>query len=490
MLLAVMVFWGGFLRFYQLGQQSLWIDEGYTINAAQAILDHGYPLLGSGASYNTHTFHNYITALSMKLFGFDPQSPWSARLPAALFGALSILAIYYFVKKISRSSLAGLATSFLMAFSYWEIAWSRQARGYTDMQFFILLSFIFFFEWLENKKVRDGLLTLAFFGLSYLSHGIALIFVPSFCLIFLAHSIWSGKIKELISPIAIIFFIILGGFAAWLILYVLPPISVSPYAKKYISFLFDNFHYLSILALTILVGLFWGKKNRWETIYLAGVVMPSTAIIIFFARVIQMRYLLSVFPFLLVAASAGLYLLIVKEDYIKPIYRDIIYIIVIGALASTVATFIPQSTYKLEIGSPQPNFKNGYRAIGELRKEGDIILSPYAHLSKIYLGDRGLWLPISLTGRKSEIATYTINGGDYYTGAPIIPDAESLKHILDTNHGYIVMDSMAKIRLRDWLPTIIENPRVVIVYYEENNNSRDFIAVYGFGVENVSIPNY
>lgn len=54
LILGIFIFWGGFLRLHNLGVQSLWIDEGYTINAAQGVLDHGYPILDSGLSYRAH----------------------------------------------------------------------------------------------------------------------------------------------------------------------------------------------------------------------------------------------------------------------------------------------------------------------------------------------------------------------------------------------------------------------------------------------------
>jgi hypothetical protein len=194
-----------------------------------------------------------------------------------------------------------------------------------------------------------------------------------------------------------------------------------------------------------------------------------------------MRYLLTVFPFILIAGSYGCYLLIVKKEYVKLIYRVILYGIIIGGIAATITTYIPREMYDLEKGSPQPDFKKGYTIIKNIRKEGDIIISPHTHLSKIYLHDRGFWLPISLNGRTSEIAANTVNGGDYYTGAPIIPDRASLENILSTMHGYIIIDSMAKTRLKDTFTYIINHPNIAPVYYEKGETD-DIVAIYAFGI--------
>src|SRR3989338_5633022 len=79
-LILALIGYGLFLRVYGLGEQSLWIDEGYTINASQAILERGIPQLDSGKMYSGWMLSTYMTAGAMKVFGFDPFSPWSARI--------------------------------------------------------------------------------------------------------------------------------------------------------------------------------------------------------------------------------------------------------------------------------------------------------------------------------------------------------------------------------------------------------------------------
>lgn len=481
LILGIFVFWGGFLRLHNLGVQSLWIDEGYTINATQGILDHGYPILDSGATYPVHILHNYFTALSIKLFGFDAYNPWSARLPAALFGIFSILAVYFFTFRVTKNKLTALTASFIIAFSYWEISWSRQARGYTDMQFFIIMAFMFFYDWLDTKKISTAIWTVVFFTLSYLSHAVALIFIPSFFLIFFIHGIVNNKIREWLSPTTISLFVILGGIGVWIAMRILPKITLYDYAGKYASFLLGDFKYISLAVATIIIGLFLFKNRFWRALYLVMTVIPPLLIIFFYSQTIQMRYLLPVFPFLIIIACYSIYLLAIKTPYAKEKYQLFFFCSIVAVMSIPIVTFIPKTIYNLEIGSPQPNFKIGYSAIRTLQKDDDVVISPYTQLSKIYLKDRGLWLPISLNGRSDEITNNNINGGDYYTGAPIIPDKTALEKILNTQHGYIVIDSMSKKRLKDTFTYIINHPRVIPVYYEKSTTN-DVIAVYGFGL--------
>ena len=92
-----------------------------------------------------------------------------------------------------------------------------------------------------------------------------------------------------------------------------------------------------------------------------------------------------------------------------------------------------------------------------------------------------MWLPISLNGKSNEITDNNINGGDYYTGAPIIADRVELEKILMTKSGYIILDSMAKTRLKDTFTYIVDHPRIIPVYYEKSATN-DVIVVYGFGL--------
>ncbi len=481
LILGIFVFWGGFLRLHNLGVQSLWIDEGYTINATQGILDHGYPILDSGATYPVHILHNYFTALSIKLFGFDAYNPWSARLPAALFGIFSILAVYFFTFRVTKNKLTALTVSFIIAFSYWEISWSRQARGYTDMQFFIIMAFMFFYDWLDTKKLSTAIWTLVFFGCSYLSHAVALIFLPSFFFIFFIHGIVHNKLREWISPITVGLFFVLGGIGIWIALRILPTITTYSYSERYLSFLFGDLKYISIAAITIIIGLFLFKNRFWRALYLVSIALPPMIIVLLYSQNLQMRYILPIFPFLIIIGCYSIYLLTIKPQYTKEFYQVVLYCGVIILLSIPTITLIPRTIYNLEIGSPQPNFKIGYNAIKKLRKEGDVVISPYTQLSKIYLEDRGLWLPISLNGRSEEVIASNINGGDYYTGAPIIADQEAFEKILMTKSGYIILDSMAKRRLKDTFTYIIEHPRIIPVYYEKSTTN-DVIVVYGFGL--------
>lgn len=146
--LAIMSLAAAF-RFVNLGQLGLWGDEGYSALSAQAILDYGYPLLPSGGIYPRSLVFLYFEALSVKAFGLNE---FALRFPAAIMGLLAILMSYKLSQRLFGKNVA-LVVVVLMAFSNWEIEFSRNARMYTFFQFFFLLSvYVFYRAYIEGEK--------------------------------------------------------------------------------------------------------------------------------------------------------------------------------------------------------------------------------------------------------------------------------------------------------------------------------------------------
>ena len=72
------------------------------------------------------------------------------RLPAVLFGLASILALYLFGRQVTSASESLLAAA-LLTFSYHHVWFSQNARGYTGLLFWTLLS-----SWLLLRALRTG----------------------------------------------------------------------------------------------------------------------------------------------------------------------------------------------------------------------------------------------------------------------------------------------------------------------------------------------
>lgn len=122
---------GFFLRFYKLGGVPFGLYQDET-----AIGYNAYSILATGKDEHTIAFplyfksfgdyklpvYIYLTAAAIKLFGL---TEFAVRLPSALFGSLTILLIYFLVKKITEHKTIALFTTFLVAINPWHLHYSR-----------------------------------------------------------------------------------------------------------------------------------------------------------------------------------------------------------------------------------------------------------------------------------------------------------------------------------------------------------------------------
>jgi 4-amino-4-deoxy-L-arabinose transferase-like glycosyltransferase len=127
---------GGFLRLKNLGRCSYWVDETNALFAAQSLMKNGTMVFPSGFVYDRAPLYTLAAAASYACFGVNEAA---TRLPAALFGILSIFMAYFTAAKLFDKK-TGLMTAFLVAFCHFEVGWSRIAKMYTLLQFLSLFA--------------------------------------------------------------------------------------------------------------------------------------------------------------------------------------------------------------------------------------------------------------------------------------------------------------------------------------------------------------
>src|SRR5438128_9448298 len=132
---------GAGLIFTNLGSDYLWEDEGDTAALASNILKFGVPKAWDGAAFLdsdhgaclnrdlvmvTHPWvQYYLTAGSFLVFG---QNAFASRFPFALAGWMSILFVYAFTWRTTKSRLAAFSTAGLLTFSVQFLLYARQCR--------------------------------------------------------------------------------------------------------------------------------------------------------------------------------------------------------------------------------------------------------------------------------------------------------------------------------------------------------------------------
>lgn len=152
-----------FLRFYNLNT-GIWFDEMLTsVNYMPLTVGQ---IVSTYHDANNHVLFSVLARGSLNLFG---DSVWALRLPAVCFGVGSIIALYYFARRVvsTRESLFAVA---LMTFSYHHIWFSQNARGYTALLFFAILSSAWLLDALRQGSTRKWIAYAIAVGLGGYTH--------------------------------------------------------------------------------------------------------------------------------------------------------------------------------------------------------------------------------------------------------------------------------------------------------------------------------
>ena len=112
--------------------QGLWLDEVVTVSLAEKPLQ---DIVGSFSSPNNHILNTLMIKLCVLVFG---EAEWVVRLPAVVFGILSIPALFWLLKPRFGDWFA-LSAALLLAVSYQHVFFSQNARGYSGFLFFSLV---------------------------------------------------------------------------------------------------------------------------------------------------------------------------------------------------------------------------------------------------------------------------------------------------------------------------------------------------------------
>jgi mannosyltransferase len=102
-------------------------------------------------AFNNHIGYSVMARTSEALFG---RSEWALRLPALLLGVASLYALFLLGRVAVGRTLA-LSATLLLALSPAHIVWSVEARGYSALIFFTLLSSYFYLKLLNRPTRRD-----------------------------------------------------------------------------------------------------------------------------------------------------------------------------------------------------------------------------------------------------------------------------------------------------------------------------------------------
>jgi hypothetical protein len=173
------------LRLYKL-ELGLWYDEVLTYV--------GYARMPFGeilTTYNNENQHFVFTLLAHACFVIFGEGAWALRLPAALFGVGSIWALYVFARQVGSTRQALFAAA-LFTFSYHHIWFSQNARGYSGLLFWALLSSYFLLRALREDRPGLWLAYAAAASLGIYTHITMVFVIAGQGTVYLAH-LWTRR---------------------------------------------------------------------------------------------------------------------------------------------------------------------------------------------------------------------------------------------------------------------------------------------------------
>lgn len=314
--LCALVAIGFFFRFKGIAaNHPFWIDEFSSADQSRFLLAHGLSSFNNPLKYFEH--HNittyFLIGSSFKIFGLTESA---ARIPSVFIGSLIPLIVFFLSRYIFGLTTA-IGASLFTTFSYFQIAWSRQARGYVLLQAIILLTLFLYYKLTDEKKralpLVSAFILLVILGL--LTHTFFLVLILSLTI---NHLLFKRKSVQLLLKSRLFYAVSLLALALLYssnslnaivgnIYYVLSnPVNNLWY---YHSFLWREYGLITFLGL---IGLFLGftqnsKKLAPIIIY---VVLQLFFISFVWTHYIS-KYVLPIFPFFLMGMSYLLYEIVI-----------------------------------------------------------------------------------------------------------------------------------------------------------------------------------
>ena len=139
-LIILILILGAVLRFSGLGREGIWYDEAVSVAVSKFGFKDIIKWVYDNTAETNPPFYYMILSLWTPMFG---DSEAVSRIPSAIFGSLSIIAMYA-VGRLLYDKRTGLVAALILAVSVFHLKYAQEARGYTLMVCLILVSYYSF----------------------------------------------------------------------------------------------------------------------------------------------------------------------------------------------------------------------------------------------------------------------------------------------------------------------------------------------------------
>ena len=231
--LLIILFVAFVLRFYKLGHESFWCDELHCMNEADPSL-HLVKLFDYlvTSDYQPPLFF----LIQRGVFTILGRSDVIGRLWPAVAGVAAVWAIYRLGKEILNKEL-GLIAASLTCVNYFALYYAREARPYSQLFLFSILSLLFLIRLIKTNSKRDMWLFALFATMTMYTHYFGTFLVISeFAVAFLLYWVAEDR-KVYLKRFVISWLFIAVCFSAW----VPRMLKVNAMKTSWIAFVKENF---------------------------------------------------------------------------------------------------------------------------------------------------------------------------------------------------------------------------------------------------------
>ncbi|MFA4860796.1 glycosyltransferase family 39 protein [Methanoregula sp.] len=331
---------GLFLRFFNLGYNSLWLDEASTHTFAIMSIPEIWEAT-TGGEFNPPLF--YWIEHFMLVFG---NNEFVLRFVPALLGVLTIPLVYYAGKEFMDRNV-GIIAAAAFAFSPFLVFYSQEARAYSMMLFFVAFAMIFYFRAMKNNEIRNWVLFGLLAALAFWSHFYALVIIGALILYALAVQIlkYAKDVRNLVPMIigwAVFAVICLPLIVATIQLFGSRTASAPSFGLQGLTMIMKTFQQIAgfsdiamyLLLLLFIIGIvqaFILDKNKGLFLVLLTILTFAISYILSFKMPMVPRYLIffSIVFFIGIAVSYKLLYTLAKHPGV--VYGFIAFLVVLNA---------------------------------------------------------------------------------------------------------------------------------------------------------------
>ncbi len=369
----------GLLRFWRLGEWSLWIDEVYTVADWRFSLDRGQ--IWNPLGYRA-------IGWTAELLG-EPIDELGLRLLPALCGLLCIPAAWWAFRRWIGDRRASLV-ALLLALSSWHLFWSQNARFYTMAMLVSLIGGGLALRGLHGGKRLPALLGTAVAASAAAFHPTAALIAAGLCvapwLVHLRRCEVPARFWRVGAAMGILAILAAVAGSHWLWTSLVNHLNAKGTEELTTGpvhlLLTCGYFFTPLLGTAALVGAIWSWRERDARGVLAagislGVLGGAIAVSGFVLMTAQYTY--CVLPWVMAVAVMPLESVWARSKG-GTLVAAWVCVLALPAAADS-------ALYLTARGGERPRWRDAYTWIDERREPGDLVMGMGAPIGEFYLGE-------------------------------------------------------------------------------------------------------